>query len=93
MIYLLAKKLLDEGFPQPTTGAVLVNPDNEDEAITAPSVSDIITACGKHFISLDKHEGIDSWSTESVGGKVIHCPEDDTVLAYLWLDLRSKKVI
>jgi hypothetical protein len=92
MNYELAKKLADAGFPQQGNGYWVIQPDilvaRRVDRVYVPTLSELIEACGEHFIMLNQHSS-NSWG--AVGG-----PHHDEcgrtpveAIARLWLTLND----
>jgi hypothetical protein len=95
--YALAKELCDAGFPQGGEGRWTSPPDKivarREDRVYAPTLSELIEACGAEFGALQK-EG-DTWSAKSVTAPAGDyatgfgaTPEE--AVARLWLALYKK---
>ena len=89
MNYELAKQLKDAGFPQLPQHNFLINPNDADDGVTAPTLSELINACGEKFGSLSKDGGTYKWLASShpdefyEGGKT---PEEAVAKLYIKLN-------
>jgi hypothetical protein len=91
MTYELAKQLKDAGFPNDWTHW---NDDDDFRGYIAPTLSELIEACGDRFYKLYRREG-EGWYTQA-GCESIEEPEEsngataEEAVAKLWLALNSK---
>lgn len=106
MNYELAKQLKDAGFPQKGAGSKIANPhahdDDESVEITyAPTLEELIEACGDRFLGLLKHDDKSGW-TALKNGDVLFLKDfsenpdlmlgstPEEAVARLWLALNKK---
>lgn len=100
MTYELAKKLKDAGFPQKEISVIVGNeghfipdPLHLNKYLYAPSLEELIEACGKDFYSVNQYVTSDGkgWSAESwKSGDIQTGFTPSEALANLWLALQTK---
>lgn len=97
MNYELAKELVDAGFGLPRTGGWFTGQNGESEC--APSLEELIEACGDEFIELEKIRN--DWWCKGMWEKCGEgeCPKYDIkgsspveAVARLWLALKSNPI-
>ena len=102
MKYGLAKKLKDAGFPQTQIGRVygslLPNlitggdvTDEKREWVLAPSLSELIEACGQAFYLLARETTGTEWLAEQRKGIQFFGATPEEAVANLWLALHKKE--
>lgn len=108
MNYELAKELKDAGFPQKERSIIVGNEDSFvadptrlNEWLYAPTLSELIEACGERFAGIEKDpvvRGAEEWSAaawvelEGDDGRQVSefGPTPEEAVARLWLALNKK---
>jgi hypothetical protein len=98
MNYELAKELMDAGFPQGGSGDWVVDPNavvvRSGERVYAPTLSELIEACGERFAGLDRLADR-TWAARTIdysndwGHE--HGSTSEEAVARLWLALNQPK--
>jgi hypothetical protein len=92
MDYDLAESLMDAGFPQIGKGS-LIGPLNKlvwrtGDRVYAPTLEELIEACGENFGSLDKQH--DGWLASANFYQICCAKTHDDAVARLWLALQKR---
>lgn len=83
MDYSLAKKLKDAGFP--ITWHI-----RTESLLPYPTLSELIEACGKEFLSLVNNDRDDNcWGAEDTDGNRYYGSTPEEAVANLWLRLKN----
>jgi len=93
MLYELAKRLLDAGFPQGGNGTWILPPDKivgrRDDRVYVPSLEEVIEAVGPNFhcVLRNSHE----WQAFGINCEVGRGKSSTDAVAELWLAINSKQ--
>jgi len=89
--YELAKSLMDAGFPQIGKGRLIGSPDKlvwrNSDRIYAPTLEELIDACGENFSSLNKQN--DGWRASANYDQSFLAETPTEAVARLWLALKN----
>lgn len=92
MLYELAKRLCDAGFPQGGSGTWSMPPDKivsrREDRVYVPSLEELIEAVGPnfHYVLKNSHE----WTAFGINWEVGRGKSPTDAVARLWLALNSK---
>ena len=91
MDYELAKSLMDAGFPQIGKGRLIGSPNKlvwrSSDRIYAPTLEELIDACGENFGSLNKQN--DGWCASANYDQSFLAKTPTEAVARLWLALQN----
>jgi len=90
--YELAKSLMDAGFPQIGKGRLIGSPNKlvwrSSDRVYAPTLEELIDACGENFGSLDKQN--DGWRASANYDQSCLAETPTEAVARLWLALQKR---
>jgi hypothetical protein len=90
MKYELAKELKDAGFP----GIVLCDCHEPSKVLDAPTLSELIEACGERFFSLQTSgKGGPGWYSIATGMVTAEGTTPEEAVARLWLALNQTEKV
>jgi hypothetical protein len=91
LTYHLAKELDEAGFPRSGKGKLIGAPDSlvwrAADRVYAPTLCELIVACGTSFATLQRHG---EWQASDAAGIVLSGSSPEEAVARLWLALHGK---
>jgi len=93
MKYELAKELKEAGYRQTPQGKFYIDADNADVGITAPTLEQLIEACGERIAGIDRYSekwvAVAYFDSEEDDGTIAEGSTPTEAVAKLWLALNK----